>query len=486
MKQPKKIFKKSFLGLVLGVIAALIVGVLPAQAAGAANAAGTACSVVGSKMTLSYQNGVYNMLVCQQTKVGTPSGYSVSQKWVASTEYRPGTSSGFLSSYSNPTMRDTTCKSALKYVRLEVGDTMTATLDCNRPVSAGSSRLNWFRLNLLGTVTSIASNVSTYTLKESDLNSVIYVVAEVDGTSAYKQLTNIKSTYSGTVVPALKDFQCSGKTRILGATAVGSTRQTSLPSCKVAPETVTYRWLSKSTVSSFTAVSTEPTYVLRASDVGKYLSVEIMFRKPGYRSQTFTSNNSGFVTQGTFQPGASVQLIGTVAPGQLLQAKVSAVPAPDSVTFDWLIGADAKTPLAVVQSGTPTYTALDNNSAGQYLFVRATVVKAGLKTVKVTSQGTLIPHERVLPGTSAEIVGNVAVGQAVQAKVTALPTPDWIRYDWLVGTGAERSPLTSVMSGSPTFTPTADLAGKYLYLRTAVIKDGFMTTQVSTKGTLIR
>jgi hypothetical protein len=168
---------------------------------------------------------------------------------------------------------------------------------------------------------------------------------------------------------------------ITGSALVGETLTGNPPTWQAADVTMTYRWLVNGA-----SVATAPTFVVRATDLGKQITFEVTGKRTNYANAVVTSApvtaQAGGALQATTQPSIS----GTVASGSTVRVEPGtwSQPAP-TFRYQWL-RAGAPIPGA----GGASY-AIKPEDAGKDLSVTVLASKVGFNDGASTAPSVAVP-----------------------------------------------------------------------------------------------
>ena len=288
-----------------------------------------------------------------------------------------------------------------------VGETLTAGA---LTPSGATVTYQWQSSDTVGgTYSNISGATSaTYTLAEAERGKFIKVQATGTG------------SYTGTVLSAAtaQVTQAVTAVAITGTAAVGSTL-----SAGVTPgtATVTYQWQSSDTVGgTYSNISgaTSATYVLTASELNKYIKVQVT--GTGSYTGTILSAATGLVGG---QPVTAIGAItGTAAVGETLTAG-ALTPSGATVTYQWQSSDTVGGTYSNISGATSATYTLAEAERGKFIKVQAT--GTGSYTGTVLSAATAQVTQAV---TAVAITGTAAVGSTLSAGVT--PGTATVTYQW--------------------------------------------------------
>jgi subtilisin family serine protease len=310
-----------------------------------------------------------------------------------------------------------------------VGRTLTASVSGWEP-TATTLRHQWLSN---GSAISGAT-ASSYVLKATDVGKAISV--RVTGSRTSYTAITLTSTATGAVLSGLPFDTTSAPTisglTDSGAAIVGRTLTASVSDWEPTATTVTYQWLSNGSAISGATTSS---YVLKAADVGKAISVRVTGSRTSYSTTALTSTATGAVLSGLPFDSTSAPTIsgltdsGAAIVGRTLTASVSDwEPTATTISYQWLSNGSA------IRGATTTSYLLKAADVGKAISVRVTGSRSGYSTTALTSTAT----GAVLSGlpfdtTSAPTIsGTPVVGQTLSASVSGWdPTPTRLTYQWL-------------------------------------------------------
>ncbi len=148
------------------------------------------------------------------------------------------------------------------------------------------------------------------------------------------------------------------------------------------PVSLKVQWYKESTKGRTTTLTgaTSTSYVVKASDKGYRLKVKVTGSKAGYYSAAVVSAKTGLVKQYSFSSAPKPVVKGEAKPGGTLSVTTGSwTPAPDSFAYQWYRSGKA------IADATRTSLVVAEADLGLPITVKVTAVKAGYKTVTVTS-----------------------------------------------------------------------------------------------------
>ena len=204
---------------------------------------------------------------------------------------------------------------------------------------------------------------------------------------------------------------------ITGSAVVGQTLHVAgLPS----GATFTYQWLRNGTAIGG---ATGSTFKLTSADAGKRLSLAVTSSRDGYTDLTRTSAQTGVVLK-TFTKTSTPAIVGKVAVGSKLTAKVSAWSPKASFTYQWYSNGKA------IRGATKSTFTPTRAQAGTTLVVKVTGSKSGYLTVSKYSVGKKVPLLTLTVGSTwingpTRVGGTLKVTPGASHPVTTVKTYQW-------------------------------------------------------------
>jgi hypothetical protein len=230
-----------------------------------------------------------------------------------------------------------------------------------------------------GTITGVSSDRRTLTATV-DLTSAATgpaaVAVQPDG---YNSAVTLSNAFTVVAQPALKAVTAP---TITGTAAVGSTLKSSTGTWNPKATAFTYQWAAGGTPIDG---ATGSTYVIKAADLGKRLSVSVTAAKSGYTSATAKSAATAAVSKGPAPVATTLpKITGTARAGNTVQATTGTwKPAVDSYRYQWR--ADGKL------LGTTTATLhLTTAMRGQKITVTVVAVRSGYADGWATSTAVTV------------------------------------------------------------------------------------------------
>ena len=267
----------------------------------------------------------------------------------------------------------------------------------------------------------------------------------------------------GTALPTMESVENQSLPVITGTPQVGSTLTASEGTWTNNPTAFSYQWRADDTLVG----TDQNTYVPRAADVGKVITVTVTASRDGFTSGTATSAPTGAVTAAGNQSveNQSVPVItGTPQVGSTLTASEGTwTNSPTGFSYQWRsggvnVGADQNTyvPVAADVGNTVTVTV----TASRAGFTSGTATSA--PTGPVTAAGNQSIENQSVP----VITGTPQVGSTLTASEgTWSNSPTGFSYQWRSGgvnVGADQNtyvPVAADVGNTVTVTVTASRAG---------------------------
>ena len=227
---------------------------------------------------------------------------------------------------------------------------------------------------IVATVRSVSADRRTLTA-DVDLTSAAVGKASVSiRPDEWSTPVSLADAFSITAAQALRSVTAPAVT---GTVAVGATVRASTGQWSPAASAYAYQWAADGTAISG---ATGSTYVIRASELGKRLTVTVTATKPGYSSGRATSQATVPVAKGpALQATVNPTITGTPRVGQTVQATTGTwTPTADSYRYEWRVGGEL--------TGTTTKTlTLTAAMRGKAVTVTVVAVKAGYANGRATS-----------------------------------------------------------------------------------------------------
>jgi hypothetical protein len=331
----------------------------------------------------------------------------------------------------------------------------------------------------------VVGTTSTYTLVLADLNQPITVT--VTGTltgyvttakTSEATAAVIKGTFGTTPTPTI--------TLSTGATAPFTTKTiTATVGGTWAPlqDSFTYQWAVDGALVG-TPSATATSYVVKAADLGKKITVTVTAKKNGYDDLSRTSAETVPVTLGFIAspptPTISVTSGGTVKAGSTLTAAPGTAPAGATLKgYQWSRATTATgvyTPIAEATASTYTLTGTDT---AKFIKVAAIWSKADYSDTSGLSAATATA---VAAGTfsataTPTIEGSASVDSVLTANEGAwTPTPDSYTYKWFISTSSTGTYTAIANAIAKTYRVTAGDLNKFLKVEITAVKTGYTTS----------
>jgi hypothetical protein len=297
-----------------------------------------------------------------------------------------------------------------------------------------------------------------YEVQQADAgaNLVLSVTASLEGYKSMKRL-------SSAVQVATSALESTPAPTIGGTPTVGDTLTAESATWEPAPVTLQYQWHRDGAPISGERQST---YALRASDVGRVITVVATGTRSGYTS-TSKSSVGTTISAGTLQP-ADPTINGWPTVGNILWLDLGQWhPVDLEFEYQWYRDGSA------IDGATTNAHELTVADAGHTISVEVTGTKPGYTPAARTS-GSLPIAELSLISTPAPVLsGTAAVGQTLTASTAAWePSPVQLDYQWYRGS----SPIVGAVGSS--YTVTAADGGSAISVRATGIKSGFTSVTV--------
>jgi hypothetical protein len=231
------------------------------------------------------------------------------------------------------------------------------------------------------------ATTATYVIKAADVGSTITVTL----TAKKAGFTDTSKTSAATAPVTLPLIAGVPTPTITGTVKVGNTL-TAVPGTLSGATVKSYQWQSASTASgTYADISnaTAKTYVLTATDVGKFLKVTVVWQKSGSGDTPKQSAATAAVASGTFAAAIVPTITGTKTVGQILTAAEGTwSPSADSFKYVWKSASTASGTYTAISGATgKTYT-LKPTDKGKFVKVEVTAVKAGYTSLTGSSVAT--------------------------------------------------------------------------------------------------
>ena len=337
-----------------------------------------------------------------------------------------------------------------------VGQTLTSgTLT---PINA-TVTYQWQRSTITnGTYENIENaNASTYTLKSSDENYFIKVVATATGSFTGSAISAYTGPVSITTTPVTAIGAISGIAQVNKTLTAGPVEPSGA--------TVTYRWLicdSEDGVYEIIPGATFNTYTVTASDMDKYFKVQAT--GAGNYTGTATSEYKGPVAAGEIT--AIGMISGTTTSGQTLTVG-TLTPFGATATYQWQRSNSTGAFVDIIGGTASSYTLTGNDSN---CYIRVVARGTGAYTGIVTSDYVGLVGATIKSLTSiGPIGGTTTVGQTLTAG-TVSPTGAIVTYQWQ--RAATQGGIYGNILGATASTYTLTAADKDQYIKVAAIGSG--------------
>ena len=301
------------------------------------------------------------------------------------------------------------------------------------------------------------ANASTYTLKSSDENYFIKVVATATGSFTGSAISAYTGPVSITTTPVTAIGAISGIAQVNKTLTAGPVEPSGA--------TVTYRWLicdSKDGVYEIIPGATFNTYTMTASDMDKYFKVQAT--GAGNYTGTATSEYKGPVAAGEIT--AIGRISGTTTDGQTLTVG-TLTPFGATATYQWQRSND-KGGFDDIIGGTASSYTLTGNDNNRY--IRVVARGTGAYTGTVVSDYVGLVGATIKSLTSiGPIGGTTTVGQTLTAG-TVSPTGAIVTYQWQ--RAATQGGIYGNILGATANSYTLTAADKDQYIKVAAIGSG--------------
>ncbi|HYQ33429.1 MAG TPA: hypothetical protein VEQ83_09470 [Lapillicoccus sp.] len=297
------------------------------------------------------------------------------------------------------------------------------------------------------------ATASTFTPGAAQQGRVLTV--EVTGTLAgYLPVTKASLP---TAAVALGDLVATPVPTITGTPKVDAVL-TALPGAWDTGTALAHQW---SVGGVLVVGATGATYVVRAADAGKAVTVAVTGTLAGYLPVTRTSAASGAVADGDLASAPTPTLVGTPRVDQELRADPGAWDGGTALAYRWTRDG---APIAGVTGSTYRATAAD---LGRTIAVVVTGSKAGYTSLSRTSAGTVVVAASQALRPKPTIGGKARVGKTLRARPGTHDAGVTVTYLWQAGTKKVGTGRTLVL--------TRKLEGKRIRLTTTATKPGYDT-----------
>jgi surface antigen len=295
-----------------------------------------------------------------------------------------------------------------------VGSTLTASPGTWTPTDVKPA-YQW----LVGGTPVVGATSSSFAPRQADSGKAVAVkvTAAKTGYSA-ASATSAPVTVAGAPLTSTKAPTLSGTAQ------VGRTLTADPGGWSQTGATFAYTWLAGGAV--ITGASGR-TYELRASDVGKPITVKVTATRTGFSAGSATSKSTHAVAMGTFSSSAPPAIAGTRAVGQTLTASTGTWNTSGTVLYQWFSGS-TRIPGATSRTFVPTAAML-----GTPMRVRVAMRRDGFASAYTDSRPTIPLAEGTVrfTGRLPAITGTLQVGQTLTADPgTYTPTDAKVQYRW--------------------------------------------------------
>jgi hypothetical protein len=246
---------------------------------------------------------------------------------------------------------------------------------------------------------------------------------------------------------------------ITGVASYGQTLTANVGTWAPSSAALTYQWLADGVAI---ASATNATYALTEAEIGKKVTVQVTGAKPGYQSDTQTSEATLAVTD--IAPG-TVAIAGTAAVGQALSATVASWPTGTTYAYQWLRG-------TTVVGTNATYT-VATADAGNQLTVQVTGTVAGHSALVAVSAPVSIAGSgrQFTSAPRPVILGSARVGGALVAFPGIWrPVPTKLTLQWY------RNGVAIPGATKAIYRPTRGDRGAKITVAVTATKAGYVTT----------
>jgi hypothetical protein len=248
-------------------------------------------------------------------------------------------------------------------------------------------------------------------------------------------------------------------------------------------DSLTYLW-AVGGVPVGTPSATATSYVVKAADLGKKITVTVTAKKNGYDDLARTSAESapvtlGFITWPTTPVPAKPTITGTVKAGNTLTAAKGAAPAGATfVGYQWSRATTAAGVYTNIENAmAETYT-LTGADTAKFIKVAAIWSKTDYSNTAALSAATVA----VAPGTFATtatptITGTLAVGSTLTANEGAwAPAPDSYTYKWFISASLTGTYTLITGATSKTYLLKATDRTRFIKVEITAVKAGYTTS----------
>jgi hypothetical protein len=336
-----------------------------------------------------------------------------------------------------------------------------------------------------GSSPTVIGTGSTYTLTAADVGQPITVT--VTGTltgyvttpkTSEATAAVIKGTFATAPTPTI--------TLSAGATAPFTTKTITatvggawLPT----QDSLTYLW-AVGGVPVGTPSATATSYVVKATDLGKKITVTVTAKKNGYDDLARTSAESapvtlGFITWPTTPAPKKPTITGTVKAGNTLTAVSGTQPAGATfVGYQWSRATTANGVYTNIENAVAETYTLTGADTGKFIKVADVWSQEDYSDTAALSAATVA----VAPGTLSSAVthfieGSATVGSTLTANEGAwAPDPDSFTYKWLISTSSTGTYTAISNATARTYRVAAGDLNKFIKVEITAVKTGYTTS----------
>ncbi len=226
--------------------------------------------------------------------------------------------------------------------------------------------------------------------------------------------------------------------------------------------------------------ATGATYTPVPSDVGSEVHAVATFTAPGYEDATGPSDR-GTVVKGTFEAPA-VELDSTPTVGQPVEAltDLGGLPEGIAVSWQWFLDGEGD-PEAITGATGATYTPVPSDLGGEVHAV-ATFTAPGYEDATASSdRGVVAPGTFEAPEVTVSPSPAVGTASTATTDLTGLPDGIAVSWQWFVTEEEADSPIAEATSA--TYVPSAEDAGRTIYLVGTFTAPGYTDATARTPAT---
>jgi hypothetical protein len=246
----------------------------------------------------------------------------------------------------------------------------------------------------------------------------------------YSQLS---SATSATPLAAIGSFQQSASPNITGSAVVGQFL-VATPGSWDSGTTFDYQWLADGSAISGALGSS---YLIKAQDAGKVISVRMTARKTGVESVTRTSTT---LTPSWPVSGRLVEIQGTPAVGAMLTARASSLLGSSNVSYQWLRGGQP------ISGATLAYYEPTAEDSGETITVKlaSDVLTAVPESIVQSEQVVVVSRTEAVEITRSGLIEAVTVATPTASNTSSSPS---------VSASISQTVSAPVSTQSPTASP---------------------------------